>query len=133
MPVYLSSSTGLGKRATAELAEDLVHNLRSAGQRGDYLVPIDQLGRRGLVVPGQQRDRLDGHAVRGQPRHEGVPQLRRHPRGAQPGGLGDLAELHSHTVIVLQRAHRRSEHNVVLLPQRPSVEPGLRLAIQLLP
>lgn len=48
------------------LAEDLVHDLSSPRERGDDLVPVDQFGRRGLVVPGQQRDRLNGHAVRGQ-------------------------------------------------------------------
>ena len=43
------------------LAEDLVHDLGTAGERGHDLMPVDQLGGRGLVVPGQQRDRLHRH------------------------------------------------------------------------
>jgi hypothetical protein len=37
------------------LAEDLIHDLSSPGEGGDDLVPVDEFGRRGLVVPGQQR------------------------------------------------------------------------------
>lgn len=47
-------------------SEDLIHDLCASGERRDDLVSVDQFGCRGLVVPGQQRDRLDGHAMRGQ-------------------------------------------------------------------
>jgi hypothetical protein len=40
------------------LAEDLVHDLGSARQGRNDLVQVDQFRRGGLVVAGQQRDRL---------------------------------------------------------------------------
>jgi hypothetical protein len=45
------------------LAEDLVHHLSASGKGGHDLMPVDQLCRGGLVVPGEQRDRLDRHAM----------------------------------------------------------------------
>ena len=55
------------------LAEDLVHDLRASGKGGHDLVPVDQLGRGGLIVPGEQRDCFHRHAMRGQQGHKRVP------------------------------------------------------------
>lgn len=51
--------------AERSLAEDLVHDLGAPGQGRHDLMPVHQLGRGGLVVPGQQCDRFHWHAMGG--------------------------------------------------------------------
>ena len=70
--------------------------LGALGQSRHDLMPVEQLGRGGLVVPGQQRDRLHRHAMSRQQRQERVPKLPRHPRVTQPSRLGDHPELPPH-------------------------------------
>ena len=50
-------------RTAVLLAEDQVHDLGAARERGYDLMPVYQLGRGGLVVPGQLRDRLHRDAM----------------------------------------------------------------------
>jgi len=45
------------------LAEYLAHDFGSARNGGHDLIPVDQFSRGRLVVPGQQRDRLNRHAM----------------------------------------------------------------------
>ena len=66
------------------LAEDQVHDFGAARQRRHDLIPVDELRRRCLVVPGQQRDRLHRNTSRRQQRHERMPNLPRHPAGFEP-------------------------------------------------
>jgi hypothetical protein len=118
---------------TIPLAEDLVHDLGAPGQSGHDLMPVDQLGRRGLAVPGQQRDRLHRDTMSRQQRHERVPKLPRHPRVTQPSRPGDHPELPPHVVIILRRPDRRREHQPVILPQRSGRQPVLSLPHPMLP
>src|ERR1700720_2075146 len=48
-----------------QLAEDLVHDLGTACQGRNDLVPVDQFRRGCLVVAGQQRDRLHWNTASG--------------------------------------------------------------------
>lgn len=48
------------------LAEDLIHHLGAPSKGRHDLISVDQLCRGGLIVPGEQRDRFDRHAMRGQ-------------------------------------------------------------------
>ena len=91
------------------LAEDLVHDLRASGKGWHDVVPVDQLGRSGLVVSSEQRYRLHRHTMRRQQRYERMPQLPWHPRAAKPGGLGDLAKLPPDQII--SNDHGRSRHS----------------------
>ena len=47
------------------LAEDLVHHLGAPSKSRHDLMPVYQLCRGDLVVPGEQRNRLDRHAMGG--------------------------------------------------------------------
>jgi hypothetical protein len=96
-------------------------------------MPVDQLSGRRLVVPRQQHDRLHRHAMSRQQRHERMPQLPRHPRPPQSRSLRDYPELPPHIVVIHRRPDGRSEHEVVVLPQRPSRQPVLRLPHPVLP
>jgi hypothetical protein len=76
------------------LAEDLLHDLRASGKGSQDLVPVDQLGRGGLVVSSQQRYRFP-------PAHHAqtTATIRTYaaapvaPTRCQPGRPGDLAKL----------------------------------------
>ncbi len=54
----------LGRRLQSKfLAEDLVHHLGAPSKGRHDLMPVNEFGRGGLVVPGQQGDRLDRDAM----------------------------------------------------------------------
>jgi hypothetical protein len=58
MPVALANA-----RLADLLAENLVHDFGAPCEGGHDLVPVDHLCGGGVVVPGQQRDRLYRHAI----------------------------------------------------------------------
>ena len=64
---------GRGHQLGKLLAEDLVHDFCASGECWHDLVPVDQLGRGGLIVSREQRDCFHRHAMRGQQRYERVP------------------------------------------------------------
>jgi hypothetical protein len=102
--------------STDLLAEDLFHNLGAASEGGHDLMPVDHLCSGGLVVPGQERDRLHRHTISGQERHGSVPQFPWHPYAAESGGFSDLAELPADIVVIERSADGGGEDQVVVLP-----------------
>jgi hypothetical protein len=70
-----------------------VHGGGVIGEGGPDLVTVDRLGDRRAAVPDRVGNVLQAGIVRAEDGHERVPQFAGRPCPAEPGGLGDLAEL----------------------------------------
>ena len=55
----------------------------------------------------------------------------RHPVDTETCCLGNLPELTAHVVVIKWRANRRSEDKAVILPECPSQQPVLSLALEM--
>ena len=93
------------------------------GESGPDLVTVDRLGDRRAAVPTRSvmSSRRTSCALRWT--RTRVPQFAGRPCPAEPGGLGDLAELLPYVPAVQRRSVLAAEHEAVLLPPLPRREP----------